>query len=214
MIQQEPLRRCLQKNLHDTEGERPMRKIVQCRKDECPLSIRQQAIALMKHEWPQAFEEISDFAAWNDMPETDPVSFMLLKDDKVVSHVSVPWKYIRHEGQTYKAFGISEVVTHPSFRKRGYALQLMENAAAFIEDSQPDISLFTCDASLIDFYKQCGWEHAKSACLIGGTKKLPLKSDDYGKAVMVRFFSKKAEEHREDFADAYVYLELGEGKLW
>lgn len=183
-------------------------------KEECPFHIRQQVLALMKKEWPQAFVGREERDLWNETPETNSTSLVLLIDDRVICHVSVPWKHINHEGKTYKVFGLSEALTHPSYRNQGHGVSLVKEATTFIERNHADVGMFTCDPKLVHFYRQCGWKHLDRACLVGGSREVPLRSDSFGLAVMMKFFSKKAQENQRSFENADVFLELGVGKLW
>lgn len=180
--------------------------------EECPEEWRKQIVGLMQREWPEAFEGGS--AEWPDCPETHPTSFVLLSNRTVISHVAVPMKEIRHKGHPYRAFGISEVITHPDYRKQGYSSKLLKAAAAHIAVNSPDISLFTCVPSLVSFYAEAGWEHYAGTVLVGGTSDKPFRSDSLGLATMMRLYSDKALRNRHDFLETDVQLELGERKLW
>lgn len=191
-----------------------MIRLLQFPQEDCPANIREQLILLMRREWPQAFEEMSEHIPWPENPETHPTSFILIENNIVISHVAVPWKYIQHEGHTYKVFGLSEVMTNPSYRHQGFGLKLVKEATAFIERNDPDIGMFTCQPALVSFYTQGGWEHIPNTNLIGGTREKPFRSDALGLATMMRFFSQKAQQNRSAFSKADIYLELGERMLW
>lgn len=182
--------------------------------EECPTQIREQILLLMQREWPQASEGKSEHGPWPENPDAHPTSFFLLEDNRVISHVAVPWKYIQHEGETYRVFGLSEVITNPVYRMRGFGLTLVRVATSFIEDNAPDIGIFTCKPSLVSFYTQAGWEYIQHTNLIGGTRDKPFRSDSLGLATMIRFFSGKAQQNRPAFEETDVYLELGENMLW
>jgi len=175
-------------------------------------NLRKQIIALQCTAWPQAPGD--EDKPWPKNQEIYLSSFVLVDNDIAVSHVAIMGKDITHKGQTYKAFGLGEVVTHPSYQKHGFGLQLINRAATFIENNEADISLFTCKPSLIYFYGQGGWEYMKNTCLVGGTHDNPFRSDSLGLATMIHFYSDKAKEHRQDFQNSDVYLELREKQLW
>jgi predicted acetyltransferase len=139
---------------------------------------------------------------------------VLLEENRIISHVAVPSKDIEHEGQTYRAFGLSEVMTAPSHRRQGFGLQLVKEATSYIESNNPDIGIFTCQPALVSFYTQGGWEHIDNTNVIGGTRQKPFRSDALGLSTMMRFFSEKAQQNRSAFEGADVYLELGENMLW
>lgn len=182
--------------------------------EDCPIFIKEQLISMMRHEWPQAFEGMGEHVLWPENPATQPTSFILIEDNIVISHVAVPWKYIKHEDHTYKVFGLSEVMTNPSYRHQGFGLKLVKEATSYISKSDADIGMYTCQPALVSFYTQGGWEHIQNTNLIGGTRDKPFRSDALGLSTMMRFFSDTAQQHRSDFEATDVYLELGEKMLW
>ncbi|WP_066303868.1 GNAT family N-acetyltransferase [Bacillus sp. FJAT-29814] len=191
-----------------------MIELLQFHQENCPSYIKKQIISLMRQEWPQAFGDHDEDLHWPDSPETQPTSLVLVEDNIVISHVAIPWKNISHEGQKYKAFGLSEVMTNSSFRKQGFGLRLIKEAYSFIEKNNPDISIFTCEPALVHFHTKGGWEHKQNINLIGGTRDKPFRSDILGLCTMINLFSAKAQNNFLSFEEADVYLELGEGKLW
>lgn len=191
-----------------------MPQMQQFLQQDSPTPLKEQIIELMQHEWPQVFAGISGEIPFPENPDAHPTSFVLIQDNAVICHVAVPWKYITHAGQTYKAFGLSEVMTHPSHRHQGFGLQLVKEATSFIQKNDPDIGLYTCQPNLVSFYTKGGWEHLKNTNLIGGTRNKPFRSDSIGAVTMMRFFSEKAQQNRSAFEGTDVYLELGEKMLW
>ncbi|QDX93484.1 GNAT family N-acetyltransferase [Brevibacillus laterosporus] len=191
-----------------------MNTLLQFPQEDCPIPIKEQIITLMRREWPQAFECMGENILWPSNPEIHPTSLVLIENHIVISHIAVSWKYIKHQGQTYKVFGLSEVMTNPSYRNQGFGLKLVKEAVSFIEKNDPDIGIFTCKPPLVYFYNQGGWEHIKNTNLIGGTRNKPFRSDSLGLSTMIRFFSNKAQQNRPAFEETDVYLELGEKMLW
>ncbi|MEG0258399.1 MAG: GNAT family N-acetyltransferase [Lysinibacillus sp.] len=191
-----------------------MIELLQFNQKDCPIYLKRQIISLMRQEWPQAFEDKDEDIHWPDNPETQPISLIFVENDVVISHVAVPWKYIEHEGHTYKVFGLSEVMTNPSYRQQGFGLKLIKEAYSFIEMNKPDISIFTCQPSLVSFYTQGGWEYKENINLIGGTRNKPFRSDSLGLSTMIQLFSAKAKDNSHSFEKTDVYLELGEDMLW
>jgi len=189
-----------------------MIKLSQYPQTDYSEDLRKQIIALQSTAWPPTLGD--EDKPWPGNPEIHISSFVLVDNDIAVSHVAIMGKNITHKDHTYKAFGLGEVVTHPSCQKRGFGLQLINMAGTFIENNEPDISIFTCKPSLIYFYAKGGWEYMKNTCLVGGTHDNPFRSDSLGLATMMHFYSDKAKEHRQDFENSDVYLELREKQLW
>ncbi|WP_338124995.1 GNAT family N-acetyltransferase [Paenibacillus dendritiformis] len=174
--------------------------------------MAEQLISMMRQEWPQVFE--GETIRWPDNLDTNPVSFVYLSDSSVLSHVAVLNKTLQHQSQAYRAFGLSEVLTRPSSRGLGLGTKLIQEAAAYIEAQEPDISVFSCKPELTSFYARGGWEHFEGACLVGGTRHKPFRSDSLGLAVMLRLHSASARERRQAFERGDLNLELGENMLW
>lgn len=54
----------------------------------------------------------------------------------------------------------------------------------------------------------------KGACLVGGTREKPFRSDSLNLVTMMRFLSSDAKRHKADFENTDIILELGENQLW
>ena len=116
-------------------------------------------------------------------PETYAASIVAFEGSRAVGHTAVRKKAFVHQGVSYTGYGLSEVVVHPQWQRRGIGSEMIRRAA-------------------------------KDACLVGGTRERPFRSDRLGLTVMVRFFSSRAILHRADFDGADIWIELGENQLW
>jgi GNAT superfamily N-acetyltransferase len=189
-------------------------EVIACLEEELPDDLRRQTVEALRDEWPGAFSgEKADRTQLND-PALHAMIFLLLVDSHLASHLSVQRKTIVHRGETYKAYGLSGVLTVPTFRGKGYGEWVVRAATAFMEQDGADIGLFTCDPPLRAFYERCGWTMLEGASLVGGTRARPFPSDTLGKITFARFFSDRAQARRNDFADTAIWLELREGDLW
>lgn len=174
------------------------------------MAIAEKIIALENTAWPQDTED----PVFPSAPDTYLTSFVLLENDVAVCHVGIRQSILHHKGEEYLAYGLSEVVTHPHYRRRGLATQTIERAIPFIASQQPDISIFTCAKDRVAFYTRCGWEAIPGACFIGGTEKQPFRSDSLDLVTMMRFISPKGKRHRQDFENTDIIFSLGENQLW
>jgi GNAT superfamily N-acetyltransferase len=141
-------------------------------------------------------------------------SIVLVEDGLVRSHAAVLRKEIEHGAERYLAFGLSCVVTQPSFRRKGFGRRIVGCATDYMKRAIADLGIFTCDPHLAPFYVFGGWEAAPDWPLIGGTRERPFASDRIGKLTIVRFFSERAKANRETMLSAPIQVDLGEGKLW
>lgn len=139
---------------------------------------------------------------------------LLVEGGEVLAYIAIPSTTIEHAGRTYRASGLSAVSTHPAHLCRGHAARLVTAAREWMEASDADLGLFTCDPPLVPLYEACEWTHMPTTVVVGGTRAQPFRADSLGKATLMGFFSPAARAHRADFEGADVYLELREGDLW
>lgn len=185
-------------------------KIIQYPQENCGVALAAAILALERTAWPQDPGETTFPTA----PATHLTSFVLMENDRAVCHVGIRKSILRHRGEKYLAYGLSEVVTHPHYRGKGLATQLVRRAAQFMTSQQPDLSIFTCAKERAAFYTRCGWQAIPGACFVGGTKERPFRSDSLGLVTMMRFLSPKGRQHRGDFENTDIIFELGEDQLW
>ncbi len=193
--------------------ETPRVRIVVCAEAEVPHDLRMQVVALQHQAWPS--DSALDPAPWHD-PAEDPLSVLLLDDDeRVVSALDILSKEIVHGGASYRASGISAMVTGVAVRGRGFGRRLAGVARETMRVSGADLGIFTCDTPLRELYASAGWEHLPETVLVGGTREDPFPSDRFDKVTMACFFSQKAKAAREGFIGARVELFSGSiDRLW
>lgn len=184
--------------------------LIQYSKEKYDIEIEKKIIALENTAWPQNTEE----EVFPSAPNTYVSSFVLIKDDQAICHAGIRKSTLFHKGQEYSAYGLSEVVTHPDYRKQGFASEIIKKAAQFIIAQKPDISIFTCEQKRISFYERGGWKAVKGACFVGGTKEKPFRSDYLHLVTLIRFISLKGQLHEPDFENTDIIFELGENQLW
>ncbi|MDJ0383009.1 GNAT family N-acetyltransferase [Streptomyces sp. G-G2] len=149
-----------------------------------PEHLAAQVAALEEHAWP------------GSRPGHDPAlapRVMLLLDGEgaVAAALALLHKEIRHAGRTYRAAGLSAVVTREDARGRGHGGRLVAAARAALADVPGlDLALFSCDRDLAPFYEAAGFQRLPGAVLVGGTPEEPLATDAPGfdKVVLAAFF--------------------------
>lgn len=176
----------------------------------CDPQLARAIVELEQTAWPSDDPD----ERFPSAPETYAASIVAFEGSRAVGHTAVRKKAFVHRGVSYTGYGLSEVVVHPQWQRRGIGSEMIRRAADFISACAPDVSLFTCEPSRVGFYQRGGWRAAKDACLVGGTRERPFRSDRLGLTVMVRSFSSRAILHRADFDGADIWIELGENQLW
>ncbi|MFI9204933.1 GNAT family N-acetyltransferase [Streptomyces sp. NPDC053048] len=156
----------------------------------------------------------------------------------VVAVLDILTKDVTHGGHTYRAAGLSAVVTAARHRGKGNGRQLVAAARELIAGSgadaglgslplagpgsrplarSVDLALFTCDRPLRAFYESAGWGVLDGAVLIGGTPEAPFPSDQPGfdKVTMAAFFTERAKRNAAAFRHSRIGLHPGEiDRLW
>lgn len=175
---------------------------------ELPADRAAQRLRLVRQAWPDATEAGHD-------PALHPVSMLLVDDEIVLASLDILSKQLEHRGRTYRASGLSAVVTDQRSRHRGYGAALVKAARLSLQNLRRDLAVFTCDSYLSEFYVNAGFQVLPGAVLIGGTRPEPLRSDALDKVSLGAFFSPLALAHRADFVNADIELYPGPiDRLW
>ena len=105
----------------------------------------------------RAFDERALFARYMDEdPAHDPSDILLALDGaRPVSCVQIFAKRIRLRGSAVPLGGIGSVATHPDYRKRGLALELLRGSEARMRERGLQVGLLF--STLWDFYGRLGW---------------------------------------------------------
>lgn len=178
-------------------------KIYQNSQIDMPPLIRQQVVDFLRCEWPDGFQGVNRLRNWITPRSENPVNFMLIEDDTVISHIEVVWKMLEHNGIIYKAYGLTGVFTYPQFQKQGYGKQLLATATAYILKSDADLAMYHVDKNLVPFYSQSGWEPIWTAQTLSGDQDKPEISND---VMMALFLSSKGQKGRSDFETQPFYF--------
>ncbi|MGW5395621.1 GNAT family N-acetyltransferase [Streptomyces sp. NPDC003952] len=149
-----------------------------------PAGLAAQVAALEAQAWPGS-------SPGHD-PALAPRAVLLLDaDGRVAACLALLHKPVRlADGHTYRAAGLSGVVTRADVRGRGHGSRLVAAARALLDaDPAVDLALFSCDPELVPFYEAAGFEVLPGTVLVGGTPAEPLATDapGLGKTVLGAF---------------------------
>ncbi len=86
---------------------------------------------------------------------------------ELACHAGLLIREAQWNGQAVRVGGIGSVVTHPRWRKQGFATVALRRAITFFE-SQPaiDFALLACEPRLFPFYAKLGWEEFHGQLLV------------------------------------------------
>ncbi|MFE9463575.1 GNAT family N-acetyltransferase [Streptomyces virginiae] len=152
-------------------------------------------------------------------PALEPRALLLAdRHGTVAAALALLYKEIPLAGRTYRAAGLSSVVTRTAVRGQGLGGRLVAAALAELAaDRAVDLALFSCDRPLAPFYTAAGFAPLPGTVLVGGTPAEPLATDAPGfdKAVMAAFFTDAPAGDREAFTGVRVPLHPGSvDRLW
>jgi hypothetical protein len=126
-------------------------------------------------------------------PEFDCLSFYIRLAGRVISYAAVASKTIDHAGHTFALGGLSSVMTDPAHQRRGLGSATVAAATRWMERSDLDVGVFTCDPPLAGFYAKAGaWPVVADVVLVGSRQHGALRSDVLEKVVLMRLLSGKA----------------------
>jgi predicted N-acetyltransferase YhbS len=180
-----------------------------------PSHLRQQVLALQDEAWPP--DESQRESRNGHDPSLSPLSMLLVDGDTVLAALDILFKEVEHDGDVYRAAGLSTVVSRTATRGAGHGRRLVQAAHDAMTSMQLDVGLFTCDRPLKGFYERSGWQELDGTVLIGGTPDDPFPSDRPGfdKVTMGDFFSPRARSKAPLFHGSRIALYPGPiDKLW
>jgi len=182
-----------------------------------PPQLRRQVLDLQHETWPPGPGLAPPDNSLTHDPALHPQSLLLIDDGIVLAALDILTSHLSHAGRSYKAGGLSTVVTRRAQRGRGYGHHLVTVGHDVMATSTLDLGLFTCDRPLQSFYEAAGWHTLPGTVLIGGTPTAPFPSDQPGfdKVTLGDFFTDAGRAHRASFENARIELYPGDiDRLW
>jgi GNAT superfamily N-acetyltransferase len=107
-------------------GAEPAGEIVEYAEAAVPIALRRQVLVLQDEAWPPGDGTPSRGLVHD--PALDPWSVLLVRDAEVVAACDVLSSDLRHAGRSWRASGLSTVVTASGARRRGFGLRLVRSA--------------------------------------------------------------------------------------
>jgi GNAT superfamily N-acetyltransferase len=167
---------------------------------ELPLHYYYQAQAFMRIVWG----DLDDYDMDYGLQET-PQHIVVARGKTLISYVGVLWLPLEFEGEHYRCYGLTGVLTYPHFRKRGYGGQAVAAATDLIrQDPAADIALLWTAENNTHFYTQYGWEVMPDLTTVQGDPQQPTVADDELRLML--FVSAKGKAAQERFANGRLYV--------
>jgi GNAT superfamily N-acetyltransferase len=173
-------------------------------KSDVPRDVAIQVRSYQRIQWPHLDERIGG-KLW-DVPRDLAVrTFVVLDDEKLVSHAEANFRPLEHAGQMFTVGGLSAVFTYPAYREHGFAQQVVRAATDFLDASPADMALLFCGERLRDFYTTFGWEAlGDDTRIFYGDRAHP--TPHAGNVVMARFISTHGHDARATLAREPLFV--------
>ena len=169
-----------------------------------PTYLNWQIISFIRVTAPDALVGTGWFKYWKSPYGNDnSLHVVLVENGILLSHAEVAWRYIKHAGERYKAYGLTSVFTYPGMRGRGYGSWVVRAGTRYIYESDGDIGILNCRPELAGFYAGCGWTPMKEATALFGSESDPETSDE---TMMMLFVSGKGKSGRSTFESGSIYV--------
>ena len=129
------------------------------RPEEHPTAMRF-VDSIFRPENPQAME--AEYSHVFDKKNIENMR-VIVKDDEVISHTAIFNSTLRSGDLVFKIGGISAVGTHPDYRGKGLASEVMRDCINVMRESGCHLSFLWTDRH--GFYRNLGYEPSGSFCL-------------------------------------------------
>jgi GNAT superfamily N-acetyltransferase len=174
--------------------------------EEFPSDLEWQALSFVRIEWSSTFSKETRLTKhlWRGR---HPAHLVIAEEGVLISYAAVTRNVAEHAGTTYTTYGLSSVLTYPSFRREGYGRQVVDAAAHLIEESSDaDLALLWCEPHLVHFYRQSGWVLMEDVTVLMGSKEDPHTYEEPNLVVMMLFPSEKGRMAQRTLREHPMYI--------
>jgi predicted N-acetyltransferase YhbS len=168
---------------------------------EFPIVLEWQVRDFVRIVWSDAHVDQPSIPLGD--PKRNPINFVIVDGDMLISHAQVTTFTIEHAGETYRVAGLGGVMTYPNFRKGGYGKQLVAAVSQHIANSDVDFGMLFTSPELEGFYSQHGWIAAATETILVGDKNAPRERKEFTMMIPVSEHGQKA---IKAFQGANVYV--------
>ena len=167
-----------------------------------PRELAQQICSALLKEWPSP--DADDSVESLIHPELHPTYFILADGNRLLSYARTTWVTLEYGAQRFKLYGLSDVMTVPEYRHKGYGDRIVHEATAHIRsDPEADVALLLTRPELAVLYQRSGWEHVPELRVESGEDERHEASDAFP---MMLFLSAAACTARASFASHTLVL--------
>ncbi|MCA9368728.1 MAG: GNAT family N-acetyltransferase [Pseudomonadales bacterium] len=173
------------------------------KQNDLPEKWLYQILSFQRIVWSEGFENENLYRDWITTPEDNPISILLTHGNLLISHVQVVSRVMKHLGTEFTLYGLTGVLTYPSFRKRGFGTQIVQEGMKYIDQQvDRDIVLYSCEDENSSFYQKCGWIFNDIPVLEGDASNPKVTKS----RVAMQFVSDKAQKYKNEFLSSPLFF--------
>ena len=132
-----------------------------------------------------------------------PTYFIIAEQRALYSNATVVWQDIVVGEATYRAYGLSSVLTYPAFRKKGYGSQVVTAATDFIKaQADADLAILWTGDDMESFYTPYSFVHPRDFTVTSGDPASPEPTH----FSMLMFLSARGKQLQQSLAGGSLYF--------
>jgi len=171
--------------------------------DAFPPALNWQAVSFMRVQWPHILLEGHRLGKATYPAQYDPVHFVIVEADVLISYAALMTIEIQHMGEGYRVAAVGNVFTFPAFRGEGYGLQVVAATVAYVDAQPVDLGMLFCQPHLLAFYGANGWERLDGSETRQGVPE-HYRVHPYHR--LMHFVSERGRHARTAFVTQPVYI--------
>src|SRR3990167_7004724 len=170
-------------------------------------AIKKQIITYYHAYFPPQIWEGKDPEEWYEKDMKDPVRFVLLYDEAVISHAVVTTREIVHGDDLYQIAGLGGVLTREDCRGKGYGRKVVGKAMKYMRDQKRyDFGCLFCLPINVRFYERCGWEVLHNDNILVGPNIDESHPHDDSEVMMIYLISPKAKKNKQSLTNSTLFV--------
>ena len=132
-----------------------------------------------------------------------PHYFVVTEARALLSAAVAIWEDRQFNGETYRTYGLTGVMTYPAFRKKGYGLQVATAATDYIkQQADADLAILWTGTDLEAFYDRNGWAYPHTFSVMLGDPANPTRSN----FPMLLYLSDRGHALQQSLAGGALYF--------
>ncbi len=175
-----------------------------------PPDIKHQIIGYYHTYFPPKIYEGRNPDDWFERAGDQPVRFVMLQGNTVISHASVISRAIDVNGEQFRVAGLGGVFTKKTYRNKGHGSHVVRATMKSMDDGSYDLGVLFCLPSNQRLYEKLGWMVFHNPHTLVGKDRATAKPLAKEEICMIRYLSQKSKQLRSLIENTAIYF----GEEW